>query len=120
MDYKISKLYTENLEISSFKNLLVDEKINLCIDFHTTVLKPNGKFIFKMYYSIDALENPIYLNWIGVAILETENSDVEINEKDILSNKKIKEFIVKSIENFSFFIGGKLPTFDEITGENYD
>lgn len=120
MDYNIKQLYTESLHVSSFKNLVKDEKIKLAIDLYTSLSKSEHYHIFKINYSVSALENPIYLNWVGIAILNINNNSENMNEDIFLEDKEIKKFINNAINNLSFFIGGELPQLDKITRSNHD
>ena len=120
MKYKIKKLYTENLNVSAFNNFIEDGKIKLNVNFNTDLLKSDNDFILKIYYSINSLENPIYLNWIGVAIIDIENPQKEFDKDVFLLDNQIKEFVNKSVENFSFFMGGELPNLTDILEVNND
>ena len=112
MNYSISNIFTEKLDISAFKDSFADDKIKLIGKFNTSIShsknKGNSKFI--MEFTIKGVDEPIYLNWVGIAIFNCQNSDSsKVNEDILLNDKKIKKFISDSFERFSFFLGGELP-----------
>ena len=111
MGYEIIKLYTEKLDISSFKNNIEDEHIESVAKFNTSIIPAKDEKIstFIMEYSLRGTNKPISLNWIGICLLNIENSDEPLTEEILLDDDNIKNFITDAIDNFSFFLGGKLP-----------
>lgn len=125
MKYQIIKLYTEKLSIISFQHLIEDEKVKTMVNFNSSILPSDSEdiYLFRMDYVLRAVNNPISLNWIGIAVVKIidRNDDESIqslNEKLLFNNNEIKDFIQESIKNFSYFIGGELPKFN--IKENYD
>lgn len=125
MKYQIIKLYTEKLSIISFQHLIEDEKVKTMVNFNSSILPSDSEdiYLFRMDYVLRAVNNPISLNWIGIAVVKIidRNDDESIeslNEKLLFDNNEIKEFIQGSIKNFSYFIGGELPKFN--IKENHD
>lgn len=125
MKYQIIKLYTEKLSIISFQHLIEDEKVKTMVNFNSSILPSDSEdiYLFRMDYVLRAVNNPISLNWIGIAVVKIidRNDDESIeslNEKLLFNNNEIKDFIQESIKNFSYFIGGELPKFN--IKENHD
>lgn len=120
MNYKLKKMYTERLDVSSFHQLVNGDEIKLGVNFNTSLL-PSEKeniLIFKIDYSIRAMNMPISLNWIGICILEFNETPINKIESDIfLENEDIEKFIDESIAKCSFFIGGDLPKLEDIKRE---
>lgn len=119
MKYQIIKLYTEKLSIISFQHLIEDEKVKTMVNFNSSILPSDSEdiYLFRMDYVLRAVNNPISLNWIGIAVVKIidRNDDESIeslNEKLLFNNNEIKDFIQESIKNFSYFIGGELPKFN--------
>ena len=125
MKYQIIKLYTEKLSIISFQHLIEDEKVKTMVNFNSSILPSDSEdiYLFRMDYVLRAVNNPISLNWIGIAVVKIidRNDDESIqslNEKLLFNNNEIKDFIQESIKNFSYFMGGELPKFN--IKENHD
>ena len=120
MNYKLIKMYTERLDISSFHQLVNGDEIKLGVNFNTSLLPSENEniLIFKIDYSIRSMYMPISLNWVGICILEFNEAPINKIESDIfLENEDIKNFIDDSIEHCSFFIGGDLPKLEYIKGK---
>ncbi|WP_298523446.1 hypothetical protein [uncultured Methanobrevibacter sp.] len=66
-----------------------------------------------------AINQPISLNWVGIAILKLEDSGHDkLNDKILLDDDKIEKFINDSMEKFSFFLGAKIPNIVDQIKEN--
>lgn len=119
MDYKIKKLYTESLNTSFFPEFLKDDKVGLIVNFNTSIIPKNEKiFLLKIVYSVTTNKAPVYLNWVGVCILEFEDKCLEkINSDNLLNDPVIKEFLDEVVNNLSFFISGNLPKLSDIKGD---
>lgn len=98
-------MYTERLDVSSFHQLVNGDEIKLGVNFNTSLL-PSEKeniLIFKIDYSIRAMNMPISLNWTGICILEFNETPINKIESDIfLENEDIEKFIDESIAKCSF------------------
>ena len=116
MDYKIIKLYTEHLNLSSFKNSVDEENIESLAKFNTSIieLKQENLYNFLIEFTLRAVNNPITLNWRGVGVIEYKGFE-ELTEDIFLNDENIIDFINKSMDKLSFLLGGKLPNIiDEI------
>lgn len=125
MKYQIIKVYTEKLSIISFQHIIKDEKVKTMVNFNSSILPSDSKdiYLFRMDYVLRAVNNPISLNWIGIAVVKIidrkdDESIESLNEKLLFNNNEINDFIQKSMENISYFIGGELPKFN--IKENHD
>ena len=116
MSFKINGCYCEKLNINQYLNGISDGiTIRANIDFKTKIFK-NGEnlYLFKIYYFLESDNTPISLNWVGVVIIEVENENFELDNKDLLENSVIKSFIEESISAFPKFFHGSLPSFERI------
>lgn len=118
MNYKIIKLYTEKLNIYSFRQPINGDDIELGVTFSTSLISVEDDiYLFKVDYNTRSMNKPISLSWTGICVLQfSEKIKEKINLSLLLENEEIKNFIDESIEKFSFFIGGDLPKLDSIKG----
>lgn len=119
MNYKIIKLYTEKLNISSFKNSFDEEDIESMAKFNASIFPPKKgeEYIFMMEFQLRAINKPINLDWVGIGLLKY-NGDGKLTEDSLLEDENIKGFINESMEHISFLLGGKLPNIFEKRGKN--
>ncbi|MBR6993930.1 MAG: hypothetical protein IKH85_07635 [Methanobrevibacter sp.] len=120
MDSKIINIYTERLNMSSFKNSFDEDNIESLAKFNTSVIpqKQENLYTFLIEFTLRAVNNPISLDWVGVVILEYAG-DEKLTEDSLLEDENIKGFINESLEKISFLLGGKLPNIvDEIKRKN--
>ena len=116
MSFKINGCYCEKLNINQYLNGISDEiTIRANLDFKTKIFK-NGDNIhlFKIYYFLESDNTPISLDWIGVVIIELEDDEFELDNRQLLKNSEIKSFIEESILSFPKFFHGTLPSFERI------
>ena len=93
MDYEIVKLYTERLDISSFKNSMGNENIESIAKFTTSIvpIEQSETSTFVIEYSMRGVNKPISLNWVAIAVLKQDKSDNrKLNEKILLNDEQIK------------------------------
>lgn len=110
MDYQIINLYTERLDLSSFKNRFEGENIESMAKFNTSIIPPKtgNLYTFLIEFSLRAVNNPVALEWVGVGILEYEGVN-QLTEDILLDDESIVEFVNESLDKISFLLGGKLP-----------
>lgn len=119
MYYEIKRLYTESLNTSFFPEFLKTDQVQLLVNFNTNIIPYDEKiFSLNMVYSVTTNKAPIFLNWVGVCVLEFEDKCVDdINSDKLLNNPRIKEFLDEVVNKLSFFIGGDLPKMYDIKGD---
>lgn len=119
MYYKIKRLYTESLNTSFFPEFLQNNQVELLVNFNKNIIPIDEKiFSLKMVYSATTNKAPIYLNWLGVCILEFEEEcEEEIDLDKLLNNPRIKEFLNEVVNKLSFFVGGNLPKVYDLKGD---
>lgn len=110
MNYEIIKLYTEQLNISSFKNNVDEENIESLAKFNTSVISLNQEYLynFLIEFTIRAVDNPITLYWRGIGILKYEGDD-KLTEDILLNDENIIKFVNESMDKISFLLGSNLP-----------
>ena len=111
MNYSIVNLYTEYLNLSSFKNNVGDENnIESLAKVNTSVipLKQENLYHFLIEFTLRAVNNPIILNWRGVVILEYDGSE-KLTDDILFNDENIVKFVNDSMDKISFLLGGKLP-----------
>lgn len=115
MNYEIVNLYTERLNMSSFKNSFDDkDNIESMAKFNTSIIpiKQGNLYTFLIEFTLRAVNNPIQLDWTGVGILKYNGSD-ELTEEILLNDESIIGFINESMDKISFLVGGNLPNIVE-------
>lgn len=116
MNYKIVNLYTEQLNISSFKNIVDEENIESLAKFNTSLipLKEENLYNFLIEFTLRAVNNPITVDWRGIGIIKYDESD-NLSEDILLNDENIEDFVNETIDKISFLLGTKLPNIiDEI------
>lgn len=121
MNYEIVKLYTEHLNMSSFKNSFEGDNIESLAKFNTSIIPPNqgNLYTFLIEFTLRAVNNPIILDWRGVGILKYDGED-ELTDDVLLDDVNIIEFVNQSIEKISFLLDAKLPDIISETKRNND
>lgn len=120
MSYEIVDLYTEQLNISSFKNSFQEENIESLVNVYSSIIVPKqGElYTFVIDFKLRAVNNPIFLNWRGIVIVSYNGSD-KLTEDMLLNDENIRTFITESIDKISFLLGGRLPNVvEELKREN--
>lgn len=110
MNYEIVELYTEQLNISSFKNSFQEENIESLVNVNTSIIVPKqgDLYTFVIEFKLRAINNPIFLNWRGIGIVAYDGPN-KLTEDMLLNDKDIIVFVTESIDKISFLLGGKLP-----------
>lgn len=111
MDYEIVNLYTESLNLSSFKNSFDEDNIKSLAKCDVSLIPENDNmYTFLIEFILRAVNNPLTLQWIGVGILKYEG-DEKLTEDILLNDEIIRNFIDDSLDRISFLLGCKLPDF---------
>jgi hypothetical protein len=114
MDYEIVNLYTEHLNISSFKSIVDEENIESMAKFNTSIIPLNqdNLYNFLIEFTLRAVENPITLEWRGIGIIKYEGQD-NLTEDVLLNDETIEEFVNETMDKISFLLNSKLPNLIE-------
>lgn len=116
MTYTIKGCYCEKLNISQYVICISEgSKINMNLDFKTKLHQiEEDLFLLKIYYLLESDSTPISLNWVGVAVIEVDDPNIELDKDELLKEKDIESFIENSISHLPQFFHGTLPNFDWI------
>lgn len=110
MNYQIVNLYTEQLNLSSFKNSFEGDNIESLAKFNISIIPPkkDNLHTFLIEFTLRAVNNPVAVEWVAVGILKYDGSD-NLTEDVLLEDESIVMFINESMDKISFLLGGKLP-----------
>ena len=97
MNYDIINMFTQQLNIISFKNNISDENIKSMAKLNTSMVhSKEGESNFFIEFNIMGVDNPISLNWIACVILKVNNKEIDkLNENQLLNDETIKKFKIK-------------------------
>ena len=118
MSYKIESCFCERLNINQYlKSVPKEHLIKANIDFKTKLYEEdNKKAVLKIYYSLESDNTPIFLSWVGVVNIDVNDENIKLDDKELIKDDQIKEFIEESISGFSKYFHGNLPSYDRIMG----